>query len=347
LRKKEKEIRMARIMRNLTLFHNQNCKDYSIMLRSIGYDLTNKAALEDIPFLPAGLFKHIKLLSVAQDRVKHTLTSSKTSGQNASKIFVDKDTSVLQMRTLAHLISEFIGTDRLPMLIIDSPPKAGGDLGYSARLVGIRGFSIYGKDITYALDEHMHIDYAEIERFLEIHKGKSYLLFGYTYVIWQYFLSRLEASGQCFKMHDGVLIHGGGWKNVKDRNVTGELFRSALERLCFLTRVHDYYGMVEQTGSIYMACERGYFHCSNFSDLLIRSSCDFHVCKKGDTGIIQTLSVVPHSYPGHSILTEDEGIICGEDDCECGRMGKYFQVIGRLTNSEIRGCSDAYGDRNG
>ena len=48
------------------------------------------------------------------------------------------------------------------------------------------------------------------------------------------------------------------------------------------------------------------------------------------------------SYPGHSLLTEDEGVLLGEDDCKCGRLGKYFLVLGRVKNAEIRGCSDAY-----
>ena len=52
------------------------------------------------------------------------------------------------------------------------------------------------------------------------------------------------------------------------------------------------------------------------------------------------LSILPHSYPGHNILTEDLGVIHGEDDCKCGRRGKYFSVLGRIPNSEIRGCSD-------
>ena len=59
-------------------------------------------------------------------------------------------------------------------------------------------------------------------------------------------------------------------------------------------------------------------------------------------GIIQVLSVLPGSYPGHSLLTEDEGTLLGEDDCPCGRFGKYFKVSGRIRNAEIRGCSDTY-----
>ena len=101
--------------------------------------------------------------------------------------------------------------------------------------------------------------------------------------------------------------------------------------------------MVEQTGSIYMECEYNYLHASNFSDIIIRNPIDFSIAKKGEIGIIQTLSILPYSYPGHSLLTEDEGVLIGEDDCKCGKLGKYFKVLGRIQNAEIRGCSDTYG----
>jgi len=57
------------------------------------------------------------------------------------------------------------------------------------------------------------------------------------------------------------------------------------------------------------------------------------------------VSVLPFSYPGHSLLTEDEGTLLGEDDCTCGRLGKYFRIVGRLKNAEIRGCSDTYAEK--
>ena len=62
----------------------------------------------------------------------------------------------------------------------------------------------------------------------------------------------------------------------------------------------------------------------------------------GKAGVIETVSVLPKSYPGHIILTEDEGIILGVDDCACGRKGKYFKILGRLPKAEIRGCSDTH-----
>ena len=62
----------------------------------------------------------------------------------------------------------------------------------------------------------------------------------------------------------------------------------------------------------------------------------------GEEGVLQVLSPLPRSYPGHSLLTEDLGVLLGEDDCPCGRKGKYFKVTGRVPRAEVRGCSDTY-----
>ena len=103
--------------------------------------------------------------------------------------------------------------------------------------------------------------------------------------------------------------------------------------MCGLKNIHDYYGMVEQTGCIYMECECGHLHASNFSDVIICRPIDFSEADVGETGIIQVVSTIPESYPGHSLLTEDEGELIGVDDCPCGRKGKYFKINGRLNDA--------------
>jgi hypothetical protein len=35
-------------------------------------------------------------------------------------------------------------------------------------------------------------------------------------------------------------------------------------------------------------------------------------------------------------------VLLGEDDCPCGRHGRYFQVSGRQQGAEVRGCSDTF-----
>ncbi|MBR5626924.1 MAG: hypothetical protein IKW74_04810, partial [Thermoguttaceae bacterium] len=98
-----------------------------------------------------------------------------------------------------------------------------------------------------------------------------------------------------------------------------------------------------QTGSIFVECEYGRIHASCFSDVIIRRPSDFSVADIGERGLVQLVSLLPTSYPGHSILTEDEGEITGIDDCPCGRLGKTFKIHGRIKNAEVRGCSDTFG----
>ena len=161
-------------------------------------------------------------------------------------------------------------------------------------------------------------------------------------MIWQYFYKELKKKSSSIDLSNGIMIHGGGWKKLANEAVSPEEFRDSIHSVCGLSHIHDYYGMVEQTGCIYMQCEYGHLHASNFSDVIIRNTKDFSVCGVNEKGVIQAVSAIPESYPGHSLITEDEGVLLGEDDCPCGRYGKYFKVLGRVKDAEIRGCSDTY-----
>jgi hypothetical protein len=188
----------------------------------------------------------------------------------------------------------------------------------------------------------MELDVEGISAFIEEHRDSKIFMFGFTFMIYQHFIKELQSRNIDVDLSNAVLIHGGGWKKLQGESVSSATFRRLLKDLCGLDHVYDYYGMVEQTGSIYMECEFGHMHVSNFSDIIIRNPKNFAVSPIGESVIIQTLSVLPKSYPGHSLLTEDEGVLLGVDDCQCGRLGKYFKIFGRIKNAEIRGCSDTY-----
>ena len=333
LKKEAKAELLSKRLGYLTKKHYENCSEY----RRI------KDVLDvDMPFLPVRIFKDMELKSVADEEIVKTMTSSGTTGQQVSKIFLDRTTSSNQQKTLVKIVSEYTGKSRLPMLIIDSPSVVKNRAMFSARGAGILGFSILATDRKYALNDDMEIDFEGIAEFLEKHKGERILLFGFTFMIWQYFYRELDKKTQKLDLSNGILIHGGGWKKLQDEAVDSATFKSELKRVCGLNEIHDYYGMVEQTGCIYMECECGHLHASIFSDVIARRKADFSVCDYGEEGIIQVVSTIPESYPGHSILTEDLGIVIGEDDCQCGRLGKYFKITGRIKNAEVRGCSDTY-----
>lgn len=342
LDKSAKTAALTEELKRLTKHHIDACPAYARMMRALGLDLDKVKTYEDLPFLPVSLFKDLTLKSVSDAEVFKTLTSSGTTGQKVSKIYLDKEGVANQQKALVKIVSAFTGAARLPMLIIDSPSVIKNRAMFSARGAGILGFSIFGADRTYALNDDMEIDFPAIEAFLERHKGQKILLFGFTFMIWQHFYKELLKSGKKIDLSNGILIHGGGWKKLVSEAVSPAEFKARLTAVCGLSDVHDYYGMVEQTGCVYMQCEHGHMHASVFSDVIMRNPKDFSVCSVGEKGIIQVVSVLPKSYPGHSLLTEDEGVLLGEDDCPCGRNGKYFQILGRLKNAEIRGCSDTY-----
>lgn len=345
LARAEKTAALTDILKKLTLHHDASCPAYHSILQAFGYTRERITLTDDyrcLPFLPVRLFKEYKLCSVPEETVFKTLTSSGTTGQQVSRILLDRDTASLQTKTLNRIMSEWIGKKRLPMIIIDSSSVIKNRAMFSARGAGILGFQMFGADKIYALDENMELDLPGLSAFLDKHSGEDILLFGFTFMIWQHFYKVLREKHLHLDLSRGILIHGGGWKKLVSEQVSPQAFREALRSVCGIERVHDYYGMVEQTGTIYMECEQGHLHTSAFSDVIIRDPLDFSICPHGKNGIIEVVSMIPYSYPGHALLTEDEGVILGEDDCPCGRKGVYFRVKGRLKNAEIRGCSDTY-----
>jgi len=326
----------------LTKRHIANCPEYAAMMRGIGFDADKCDSYYNIPFLPIRLFKELDLKSIPREDIFKIITSSGTTGQAVSKIYLDKTTASSQQKVLVKIVSEFMCSERMPMLIIDSPSVIKDRAMFSARGAGILGFSIFGSDRAYALNDDMEIDIPAVEAFLEKHKGKKILLFGFTFMVWLHFYKELLKLANKPDLRNGVLIHGGGWKKLLNEAVSKDEFKKRLTDVCGLCDIHDYYGMVEQTGCVYMECEYGHLHASVFSDVITRRHTDFSPCAIGEPGIVQVVSVLPESYPGHSLLTEDEGVIVGEDDCPCGRKGKYFHINGRLKMAEIRGCSDTY-----
>lgn len=342
LNKAEKTAALTAVLKRLTQSHMERSALYRRMMMAAGLDLNTVKTYEDLPFLPVSLFKELELKSISDAEVFKIMTSSGTTGQAVSKIYLDKESAARQQKTLVKIVSDFTGAARLPMLIIDSPSVIKNRAMFSARGAGILGFSIFGADRTYALNDEMEIDFPAVEAFLERHRGQKILLFGFTFMIWRHFYKELLKSDKRIDLSNGVLIHGGGWKKLISEAVSPAEFQQRLTDVCGLSNVHDYYGMVEQTGCIYMQCEHGHMHASVFSDVICRRAADFSVCDIGEKGIVQVVSVLPESYPGHSLLTEDEGVILGQDDCPCGRKGKYFKILGRLKNAEIRGCSDTY-----
>lgn len=337
-REQKRSLLLAALCR-LQQHHAAHCSSYARLLEAFGCD-ANACTDKPEAFFPvaARLFKHYELKSIDNSELFKTLHSSGTSGE-PSTIYLDRDTATLQSKSLVRIMQHWLGKQRLPMLIADHPGVLKDRHAYSARGAGIQGMMLLGREHTYALNEDMSFNHAAVEQFTAKHGGGPVLIFGFTFVVWEYFIAPLIDSGLC--LNEAILLHGGGWKRLTERAVDATAFRARMAQ-AGIQRVHNYYGMVEQVGSIFVECEAGHLHAPLFSDVIIRDLQTGGVKAQGEEGVIELLSMLPWSYPGHALLTEDRGRLLGEDDCSCGRLGRYFEVTGRIPQAEARGCSDTF-----
>ena len=322
----------------LSQHHYDNCLAYQRILDGGWSGSRNARSIEDVPYLPVSLFKTHELRSVDNDAVKMTLTSSGTTGQTRSSIAVDVETSNLQQRGLANSLAHMLGPKRLPLLVIDTPAVFKNPQLMSARGAGVLGMMRFGFDYAYAMDETEAPDIDAVRQFLAKHGGKPFFIFGFTFMVWTQLYETFRGEG--LDLSNGTLIHSGGWKKMIEKAVDNEEFRARLNDSFGLKKIFNFYGMVEQLGSIFVEGPGSLLYPPNFSDVIIRCPKSWSPLPVGETGIIQVLSLLPRSYPGHSLLTEDVGRIeCIDPDID-GWMGKGLRIEGRVKNVELRGCSD-------
>ncbi len=342
INKADKEKLLSPILTALSRHHYSCCPPYRKMMDAIGFDPARDYPYPCLPFLPVQLFGMLELRSLPQEKIVRTLTSSGTSGKMRSQVFLGRETAANQLNVLERIVSSFIGSRRMPMIIIDSESILKNRKQLSARAAGVLGFSLFGSERVFVLNDKMEPNHSLLESFLKAHRDGPMLIFGFTYHVYRFFFKELEKSGLHPDLSNAVLIHGGGWKKMEQESVSPAVFRKSASEVCGIHRVHDYYGMAEQTGTIHMECEYGHYHTPVWGDVIIRRPLDFSPAGIGEEGIIEVLSILPVSYPGHALLTDDTGILLGEDDCLCGRLGKYFNITGRIEQACLKGCSDAY-----
>ena len=322
----------------LNNFHYENSSQFRKIIDLI-YPLKKIKILEDIPFIPAKLFKELELKSIPNKKIFKILNSSGTSSGKPSKIYLDKDNARTQTLVLNKIVTKIIGKKRLPMLIIDEKKIIQDPSKFDAKTAAIIGFSMFGSNHQYLIKDGS-IDYENLNIFLDKFAKQKFLIFGFTSLVYEQLINKLDVKKIKSFFENSILIHGGGWKKMEKIKVSNKIFKRKLNKFLKINHIINYYGLIEQTGSIFFECSKcGCFAPSEYSEVLIRDK-NFKALSKNKKGFIQLLSILPKSYPGHSILTEDIGQLIN-NNCKFCKITKKFKVYGRAEQSEIRGCSDA------
>ncbi len=335
-----KEERLLELLNSLTTRHRAGCQAYRRILNTFHPSYEQASTLAELPWIPVGLFKSHRLVSVPDTQIFKTLTSSGTTGQQVSHIYLDRETAASQTRALAHIMSAVLGNQRLPAIIVDTKSLLRDRSQFSARGAGVLGMMNFGRSHFWALDEQMQLDRDGLAQFMRTNHDQAILIFGFTFMVWKYFLQSLEP--QQLDLSRAVLIHSGGWKKLADESVDNVEFKRRFHETTGLKRIHNFYGMVEQVGSVFLEAPDGLLHPPSYADIIVRDPETWEPCPIGKPGLLQVLSALPGSYPGHSLLTEDRGVIHAVDQADGPWQGKRFEVLGRVPQAELRGCSDVH-----
>lgn len=327
LDKNKKTELFLQALKEITSSHYRSLKYYQNILDSFLVNFDQINTCEDIPFLPARFFKDTQ--SHCVDGRGVTLSSSGTTGQK-SYVYLDESDILLQKKVLYHIGKSFIGKERKPMIVL-SNVENGTQL--SAKSAGVLGFMLFGRNVKLVSNQDDFL--AVLQNQINLY-GDNLLIYGTTIDI---YLKMIKCKyHNKIDLTNSIVIMGGGWKN-SNIELSQKHINNALYENWGIKKIFDFYGMAEQAGSIFFCCEHGNYHSSDYSNIIVRHPITFKPCQIGETGILQVLSSLPMRQPNHSILTEDYGMILGEDDCPCGRMGKYFAISGRLQASSPKGCS--------
>ena len=310
-------------------------------------DFHTAHTLADLPYLPVGAFKsNPPLALVNANEVKRILTSSATTGQVPSRVVLDAETAKRMTKGVTTIIKDFIGPARRPYLVIDTSENINTQVEMGARGAAIQGLGSFATEVICCLrrdrEGNTNLD---LERLLDCAakwRETEVLAYGFTYVIWTQFVQPLQRQGITLDIPNVRVLHSGGWKRLEREAVTKDAFIDGVASVfgCSPDRVIDFYGMVENVGVVYPDCERGNKHVPAFAEVVVRNPLTLEPVAVGQRGLVQVCSVLPTSFPGFLVLTEDMAEIIDYNECPCGRRGTSFRFAGRVPKAEVRGCGN-------
>jgi len=287
-----------------------------------------------IPFLPSDYFKWFKRVSMNNER-RISIQSSGTSNTRSTVRLNAKNTN-FQRIALSKILTHFLGADRKHLVLIGESLSQNKDL-VSTSDIAARGFALAASKIHRIGMKPMNVN--SFKSILSEIGDKPFILFGMTYEIYLALKENILPKGAYENM---IVIHGGGWKKLFESRLEKSDFYNLISDSWGTRRIHDYYGMAEQGGTIYFECSRNNYHVSNYSSVIIRDA-GLEMNNVGETGVLHTLSFIQTSYPGISILTQDYGneLCRSKVDCQCGTPGPIIRIEGRIKEAGVKGCSDS------
>lgn len=337
----------VKAMRENAAYQYANCSDYKRILDEAGFCPENIKCMEDLerlPFLPTLYFKHHKLFSMPEKKMRIRATSSGTSGTKSEIGFDMKSLlrgldMVIRVGKYHHLWS----LRPVHYIIFGYEPSRTNHTAISKTAYGFTFFAP-ALSRTYVLkktDSGYRTDMESVKKkFIKCaDSGAPMRTIGfpaYTYFL----LKEMKAEGIRLQMPKGSMVTlGGGWKQFYAQKVEKKEFYALVKEVLGIEEDHiiEFFGAVEHP-ILYTDCKYHHFHIPVYSRVLIRDPDTFEPVPNGQAGLINLMTPMAKSIPILSIMTDDLGILHAEG-CGCEEDSPWLEIIGRVGIKDIITCA--------
>ncbi|SEJ37605.1 Acyl-protein synthetase, LuxE [Cyclobacterium xiamenense] len=303
----------------LDLFHFQSRNNpvYRRYLEARNLHSEAITRLEDIPFLPISFFKTEKIISGPEEAFAYSYSSSGTTGMQTSRHYIwSKEFYLRHSRLLFESVYGSLRDFHVLALLPSYLEREGSSLvAMAAHFIQESGSPHSG----FYLNEY-DLLYKKLLALKE--SPKKILLLGVTFA-----LLDLAEQFTCSGFERLLVMETGGMKGRRKEMIREEV-HDVLTRAFGVDRIHSEYGMTELLSQAYSTGE-GTFREPWTMRIVIRDTYDPFACVVGKSGAINIIDLA-NFHSCAFLETEDLGKKNADGS---------FTVLGRMDNSEVRGCN--------
>ena len=302
----------------LDIYHFQyrNNLVYKKFCNMICENPMNINEITKIPFLPISFFKTKKILSV--DKFEKVFYSSGTTTNSRSKHFIS-DLKLYEESFIKNFIHNYGELNKYTIIALlpNYYENESSSLIYMVeKLIKLTKSNESG----FFLDDYTNLS-KKLNQ-LDSKNDRKTILIGVPYAL----LDLLDFNQFCF--NNTIIMETGGMKGRRKELVRNELHEK-LKSGFGVNQIHSEYGMTELLSQAYSK-GNGIFSTPAWMKVLIRDVNDAQNLnfnkKSGAINIIDLANYNSCSF----IATDDMGKFVSESE---------FEVIGRIDNSDVRGCN--------
>ncbi len=300
---------------NLFRFQAKNNPVYRQYLQHLKCNPNTVTGLDKVPFLPISLFKS-QPIKTGTWKPRAEFTSSGTTGLTTSRHQVYDLTFYLGLSE--NIFRSFYDSTKQYHILALLPSYL--ERSGSSLIAMMDHLIKQSKSAHSGFYLHNHGD---LINKIESLKGTDRQI-----IVWGVSFALLDlAEAYELDLSDCIVIETGGMKGRRKEWVREELHQFLKSRFN-IQAVHSEYGMTELMSQAYSNGE-GYYQCPAWMKMLVRDINDPFLIVKGKAGVINVVDLA-NFHSCAFIETQDLGRVDQDGS---------FEVLGRIDNSDLRGCN--------